>query len=1110
MERDSKAVRSAGVANLLDAALVTEYASDGKRAYSELVRRVCTGLDDCGLVVIDGQPLCGKTELARQTLLAERDAGRSTYEFHFSNYTQLGTVRMIRRIAHAVARLRPLGNVSLLFDDVPSLDEAGSDALGHAVIRLVARSVRIVLVVSPECESVLDYLPKYQRIIGRSLLLTDMGLADWFPGEGDEALANVKVLTHCIPGLVAPLARGSSLASAQSRALPLLSADYCERASQMAGRVIGDLKVPDQRSLACAMLVLGSGDFDTLSAAGLRVDDETVFSLAVDYPLFGIDPYLKTFRVFAAPVECLDEALSLDPPFCNESLRPVVASLAARGDYARALHFAVRHLPLAQREDLAEGWPLEFANAGGLSFVLGEVQRYDERLREASPFAESPGMLVAHILHGVLTGMAEGALGALLDRLRDLVSTRMLERGQGEAHNAAEGSYRDMVLFEQARLLLLARAQWSHPDAVAWRMVAPEFAEPVGEEPDHGDVWSHVRRLELAGLLRVSERSGVPPSPSLDPLVVTLRTLVCVNALLLEGDFPDAFRIAIASGVRMDGSEVLSALLARSFSVASLFCGDTLDAAQKWGRRSSEELLEGERLAPIVERAAAIDDAQLAYLLARAPSNTEQLLSRASARSDQLVHVVLYLVLAINDARAGALRRAETRAAHAADRAGAMGARYLLRLSNLVTAITLALAGRHEEAREGVQGCLRATDPGTPDAVNTVALFFSEALSGDAQRVARMAYDLRESPCPPGLEPLLELMELALPAGVEREGSDGDASVLPERWQQGIVLWKARTQALKAETVAPESPQVPGERADAHDGRLRINVLGRFELVGGQSTVSDFGRRRKAGALVAVLASTRGHSIGRDRLLGILWPDARPDRARERYYSCMSYVRKVLGGPSKGKDALLQTTMGNVSLNSELVTCDVDLVWQGARRLTGRTVHGRQAVKECQRLIELYQGDLFVPSGERSPFFTERRKEVLRTYLDALVEGAEEALRSGLVREALWLARAAYLKGSARENVVESFVAALVLNREYVEAKAVYERYAQEAIDERDVLPSMRLRKLYVAVREGLGEQVDEARPNERGGTGVPVAAASAGLRAESWSIEATAEAGSE
>jgi DNA-binding SARP family transcriptional activator len=223
-------------------------------------------------------------------------------------------------------------------------------------------------------------------------------------------------------------------------------------------------------------------------------------------------------------------------------------------------------------------------------------------------------------------------------------------------------------------------------------------------------------------------------------------------------------------------------------------------------------------------------------------------------------------------------------------------------------------------------------------------------------------------------------------------------------------------------------------------------------------------------AVLAALATARGHQLSRDRLCAIVWPDADPERARERLYTTLSVLRKALGTPDASEDGYVLTRPGAVALNTNIVWVDADELERTARDVIGHVVRGPEVVTACGRLIDLYRGGFYVPEDVDQSFFAARARELRDIYVDALVSGTDAVLGAGYAREALWLAKSAAMADPRRQDTILRLLQAQVLAREFHEAKGVYERYTRYVVDALDMLPSKEMRRLYATALRELGE----------------------------------------
>jgi TolB-like protein/DNA-binding SARP family transcriptional activator len=160
---------------------------------------------------------------------------------------------------------------------------------------------------------------------------------------------------------------------------------------------------------------------------------------------------------------------------------------------------------------------------------------------------------------------------------------------------------------------------------------------------------------------------------------------------------------------------------------------------------------------------------------------------------------------------------------------------------------------------------------------------------------------------------------------------------------------------------------------------LTLRLLGTASIEGSEGPVTGRAAQGRQLALLALLALGRGRVLSRDKLIGLLWPETGPDRARPQLSNALYVLRNAL------REEVVRSAADGLVLNPDVVTCDVAIF----ERLLGE---GRTA-----EAVELYRGPLldgFHLSGSLE-FESWRDAERARlderyaTALDALAETEE-------------------------------------------------------------------------------------------------------------------------
>ncbi|MDQ3998000.1 MAG: winged helix-turn-helix domain-containing protein, partial [Gemmatimonadota bacterium] len=162
---------------------------------------------------------------------------------------------------------------------------------------------------------------------------------------------------------------------------------------------------------------------------------------------------------------------------------------------------------------------------------------------------------------------------------------------------------------------------------------------------------------------------------------------------------------------------------------------------------------------------------------------------------------------------------------------------------------------------------------------------------------------------------------------------------------------------------------------------LYLRLFGGAVLESDLGRVSGRGAQRHQIALLALLATAPGHTLSRDKLIGLLWPESDTKRARNLLSVAVYGVRRTLG-----EDVLLSTGDG-VTLNGD--RCRVDVA-EFESALTAR---------QLERAVRCYKGPFldgfFLDEAREFDRWVEAERDRLaRRYAGAvrdLAVGAEAA-----------------------------------------------------------------------------------------------------------------------
>ncbi len=172
---------------------------------------------------------------------------------------------------------------------------------------------------------------------------------------------------------------------------------------------------------------------------------------------------------------------------------------------------------------------------------------------------------------------------------------------------------------------------------------------------------------------------------------------------------------------------------------------------------------------------------------------------------------------------------------------------------------------------------------------------------------------------------------------------------------------------------------------------LAVWLLGTFRAVAGEGAFDDSRwRLRKARAVVKLLSLAPAHSLPRERLLDLLWPDLGPEAASNNLRYTLHVARRALAGAGGPALSFLRTDGDQVHLfpGGEVWT-DV-----GAFEAAAAEARRKRERQGYARAVGLYAGDL-LPEDPYEDWAAGRREELRRLYLTLLLEQAEVAQEAG-------------------------------------------------------------------------------------------------------------------
>jgi DNA-binding SARP family transcriptional activator len=245
------------------------------------------------------------------------------------------------------------------------------------------------------------------------------------------------------------------------------------------------------------------------------------------------------------------------------------------------------------------------------------------------------------------------------------------------------------------------------------------------------------------------------------------------------------------------------------------------------------------------------------------------------------------------------------------------------------------------------------------------------------------------------------------------------------------------------------------------DGETHIRLCGRFGATIGGAAVEPPGRQGRV--LFAYLTLNRARSVGRDELLGVLWPEHAPADPSEALSALLSRLRRAVGA-----DAIQGRRELRLLLSDDAYV-DVEVASAAVERAEAALDRGEpaEAVESARAAGAALNGG-FMP-GDELPWVEERRRDVEELRLRALEAEASGGIACGIARlpAAERAARALVAEAPFRESGHRLLMEALASRGDAAEALRVYDDVRVLLRDELGTAPGPALQTLHARLLAG-------------------------------------------
>ncbi len=280
-----------------------------------------------------------------------------------------------------------------------------------------------------------------------------------------------------------------------------------------------------------------------------------------------------------------------------------------------------------------------------------------------------------------------------------------------------------------------------------------------------------------------------------------------------------------------------------------------------------------------------------------------------------------------------------------------------------------------------------------------------------------------------------------------------------------------RLEAVRKTEVAAAATAML-ERATREEAEpLSVRLLGPLDIRLGKETLSSSSwKNKKALAAFKYLAANRSQGfVPRSVIMELLWPEISPDSGAKNLNVALTSLRKTLEpDAARGKSSYL--VVSGDTLRLELGAggwTDIEAFRERLRQADAAKEAGDFELyfSSLHEAAELYRGE-FLTEDLYEDWCREEREELLKRYIELIVDIATEHLRVGEGSEALIHLEEAIVKDPGREELYRK---KMTINSQLGNRSGIEETYkrCQKFLRENyDVEPSQETVDLYRSLRE--------------------------------------------
>jgi predicted ATPase/DNA-binding SARP family transcriptional activator/DNA-binding CsgD family transcriptional regulator len=252
--------------------------------------------------------------------------------------------------------------------------------------------------------------------------------------------------------------------------------------------------------------------------------------------------------------------------------------------------------------------------------------------------------------------------------------------------------------------------------------------------------------------------------------------------------------------------------------------------------------------------------------------------------------------------------------------------------------------------------------------------------------------------------------------------------------------------------ASPEAPQA-----------LRVWLLDGFRVSVGLRTIEEGAwRRRKAAALVKLLALAPGHRLHREQVIALLWPDLGRRAAANNLRQALYAARKIIDSDQVAASRYLALQ------GEQIVLCPEGNLWVDVDAFEELAFSARRSREPAayEAAIDLYAGELLL-EDRYEEWAQERRQELHETYLSLLLGLASASEERGDFGSGVEALRKVIAEDPTREEAHVGLMRLYALSGRKAAALRHYELLRETLFRELGIEPSGSTRALMEEIAAG-------------------------------------------